>query len=116
MREEKPALELPENVSLWEAEKIVYTFRAVKDRFDLDLFGEAIAGVNPHSGYAYIWSDSFPVSFFMPINCELQQSDVWALWTDPENGTEYEAQITDFDSIDGLNKWVEDCEAGRIEA
>lgn len=116
MSKEKPALELPENVSLWEAEKIIYTFRAVKDRFDLDLFGDAIAGVNPHSGYAYIWSESFPASFCMPIDCGLQHSDVWALWIDPENGTEYWAQITDFDSIDGLNKWVENCEAGRIEA
>lgn len=101
---------LPGDCTAWEAEKIMYIFKALRQRLNLDLWGEAETGVNPNSGYSWVWSEDYPVSFYMPINCDLQESDVWVLWSNPENGDEQEAQLTDFNSVEDIYDWVKEQE------
>lgn len=110
MRKEKPVQEFPAEVGLWEAEKIMFIFRAVKDRLDVDLWGSAMTGVNPNSGYSWVWSEDVPVSFYMPISCELKHDEVYVLWSDPEDGEEFEAELTQFTSLDEICEWIEICE------
>lgn len=102
---------IPANAGEWEAEKIMYIFKAVRNVLGLQLWGEAQTGVNPNSGYSWVWSEDYPVSFYMPISCEIRPEDVYVLWSNPDNGDETEAQLTDFHSIDDIYKWVEELEA-----
>ncbi len=102
---------LPANACEWDAEKIMYIFKAVKNILGIQLWGEAQTGINQKSGNVWVWSEDYPVCFFMPISCELQPDDVWVNWSDPDDGEEHEAQLTDFHSIDDIYAWVEKLEA-----
>lgn len=106
--------QFPAECGEWEAEKIMYIFKAVRQCLGETLWGNAMTGVNPNSGYSWVWSEDYPVSFYMPINCELQPNDVYVLWSNPEDGEEHERQLTDFHSMDDIYSWVEELE--KVEA
>lgn len=102
---------LPANIGEWEAEKIMYIFKAVRRVLGIDLWGESYTGVNPNSGYSWVWSEDYPVSFYMPIQCELTPDDVYVMWTNPNDGEEHELELTKFNSLDSLYQWVEKLES-----
>ena len=92
----------------WEQEKAMYLIRCAHDLgMDTSTYGEL--AVNPNSGYTYLWLEDYPFTLHMPINCELKKEDVWAMWTNPDNGDEEEITLSDH-SLNDLYEWVKDLE------
>lgn len=84
----------------WEREKALFLIETAENLgMELDSFGEI--GVNQHSGYTYIWSENYPFTLFMPINCELTRDDVFVLFTNFDNGDEEEIILGDM-SLDDI--------------
>lgn len=110
MRDEnKSVIEFGTEIGPWEFEKISYIFKAVRERFGIDLWEKGTyVGVNPNSGYSWVWNENYPVSWYMPINCELRHEDVYALWSNPEDGEEHENEISNFSTADEIWKWVDE--------
>ena len=76
----------------WERQKAVFIIGvAEKLGMNLDSYGEV--AVNKNSGYTYLWSEDYNFSLYMPINCELDVKDIYALWTSSEDGHEEETSI-----------------------
>jgi len=108
-RDEKSVIEFGTEIGPWEFEKISYIFRAVRERFGIDLWVKGTqVGVNPNSGYSWVWNEDYPVSWYMPINCELRHEDVYAHWSNPDDGQEHECEISEFHSADDIWAWVDE--------
>jgi hypothetical protein len=108
-RDQRGLIEFDVKIGPWEFEKISYIFRAVRERFGIDLWVHGTqVGVNPNSGCSWVWNEDYPVSWYMPINCELRHEDVYALWSNPENGDEHECEISAFNSADDIWEWVDE--------
>ena len=87
----------------WEREKITYLLGIAQELgMDLDY---GCAGVNPNSGYSYIWSENYSFSLYMPINCELIKQDIYVLWTNPEDGEETEIALNN-QTLEELENWA----------
>ncbi len=96
-----------------EMEKCMYMFKILREKFELNLWNDKstwLAG-NQNSGYAWIYGENLPVSFYMPINCDLVPSDIYVLWTNPEDGEEIEESLANFSNMDGIYSWVEELAA-----
>jgi hypothetical protein len=93
----------------WERKKAIYLLHSA-EQFGLQTSEHTQIGVNPHSGNTWVWDEMWPVSLFMTIFCDLEQSSVWVCWTNPEDGDEHEDQLTSFQDLDALNKWVRNLE------
>lgn len=100
------------NLGSWETEKALYLCKVAKSTLDWDLTDYGTCDVNPNSGYTYLWLESQPVCLYMEINCKLSESDIWVMWTNPENGEEVEESLDKFESMIEIYKWVEDLEKG----
>jgi hypothetical protein len=110
--ESKSVIEFGIEIGPWEFEKISYIFKAVRERFGIDLWEKGTqVGVNPNSGYSWVWSENYPVSWYMPINCELTHEHVFAAWSNSEDGKEHEMEIVHFHNQDEIWQWCEECEA-----
>ena len=98
----------------WEREKAVFLIGVAEDLgMNIDSYGEV--AVNPNSGYTYIWLEDFDFSLYMPINCELVKSDVWALWSNPNNGAEIEKQLEEDTTLEDLEQWANELNEGVEE-
>jgi len=76
----------------WERQKAMYLIQIAEELgMDIDSYGEI--GVNPNSGYTYIWLEDYQFSLYMPIDCELTKGDIWVNYSSPENGEEYEIPL-----------------------
>jgi len=104
------------NMGEWETEKALYLCKVAKSTLNWKLNGYGICDVNPNSGYTYLWLEDYPVCLFMPINCLLCESDIFVLYTDSYNGTEYEEQLDCFADMNEIYKWVADIEAHEKHA
>ena len=74
---------------------------------NLDCYGEI--GVNNNSGYTYLWLEDYNFTLYMPINCELSKNDIYALWTNMENGDEDEMTLGN-STIEDIEEWITECE------
>jgi len=88
----------------WERKKAIFLMY-ISDNLGYDL-SNAEVDVNSSSGYVYVWSEDFNFSLYMPINCDLIKSDVWALWTNSEDGEEIEFNLKDDTTLKNLEDWV----------
>ena len=94
-----------ENMCDWEIQKGAYLILKAKQLgMNLNSYGEL--AVNPNSGYTYLWLEDYSFSLFMPIWCELTDEDVFVNYFDHITGNEIEEQLSEFSSIDEINKWV----------
>jgi hypothetical protein len=89
----------------WEMQKAVFLQKVAID-IGMDLTGYGEIGVNPNSGYTYIWLEDYNFSLYMPISCELKITDVSALYTDPEDGTETELDLTTDTTLSDIEDWI----------
>ena len=89
-----------ENMVKWEREKAIYLMGIAED-LGMDLDGYGCLSVNQNSGYTYLWLEDYPFSLAMPINCELQKSDVMVWFTNYENGDEEYIDLNDL-TLDDL--------------
>lgn len=89
----------------WEIQKSAYlVLKAKQLGMHLDGYGEL--AVNSNSGNTYLWLEDYNFSLFMPINCELTDEDVFVNYFDHITGNEIEEQLSEFSSIDEINKWI----------
>jgi hypothetical protein len=72
----------------------------------MNLSGYGVADENPNSGYTYLWLEDYPFSLFMSSNSD----EVWALWSNPEDGEETVTNVIDGMTLDNLYDWVQQLE------
>ena len=87
----------------WEQRKALYLQSVALD-LHIDLDNMIEVGVNPNSGYTYLFSYELPFVLYLPISCELNKNDVWVLTTDNMTGEEYERTLGDATQSD-LELW-----------
>ena len=93
----------------WERQKAIFMMH-IAEQFGLKLSKYTELGANLNSGNTWLWDEDWSVCLFMPINCELKASDIWVCWSNPESGEEHELQLSEFDNILEMNKWVQELE------
>jgi len=96
----------------WEQEKALFIVQIAK-KLGIDTSGYGELAVNITSGYTYLWLEDYNFTLYMPINCNLDKSDVWALHTDSENGNESEYQLKDDTTLEDLTQWANSCPQGE---
>lgn len=98
----------------WERQKAIFMMHEA-EQFGLKLSKYSQIGVNPHSGYTWVWDEDWSICLYMPIDCELQTSDIWVCWTNPDDGEEYEETLKSFSTIDEMHYWVAQLEKALQE-
>ena len=68
----------------------------------MDVGGYGEADENKHSGNVYLWLEDYPFTLFIGLG----QDDIYALWTNYENGDEYETAV-DGHNLESLIGWCE---------
>jgi hypothetical protein len=94
----------------WERKKAIYLMNVAENELNMDLDGYGEIGVNNNSGNVYLWIENFNFSLFMPINCELQLTDIYVHHFNFETGKESEKLLTDFDNIKDIYNWIDELE------
>lgn len=95
----------------WERKKAIYLLD-VADDLGMDTGGYGELAVNPNSGYTYLWLEDYGFTLYMPIDCELQKEDVYAIWINTYNGEEVELSLTESTTLEDLEDWVQELEEG----
>ncbi len=90
----------------WEQRKAFYLIQIAQE-LGMDISGYGEIGVNNNSGYTYLWLEDYMFTLFMPINCELTKTDVWAIWSTPSDGTEEEMELESSTTLQDLQDWAE---------
>jgi hypothetical protein len=72
----------------------------------MNLSSYGFADENPNSGYTYLWLEDYPFTLYMYSDSE----DVWACWSNPEDGEESVTEVIDGMNLDLLYDWVYDLE------
>ena len=93
----------------WEGQKAIFMMH-IAEQFGFETSKHTQIGVNPNSGNTWVWDEFWSVCLYMPINCDLKMSDIWVCWTNPESGEEHELQLSEFENILEMNKWVQELE------
>jgi len=69
----------------------------------MDISGYGYADENSNSGYIYLWLEDYAFTLFIrPCGGD----EVEALWTNPENGDEYEVNVAD-KTLSVLEQWAD---------
>lgn len=101
------------NMGNWERQKAVFLMGVAEEiGYSLEGYGEV--AVNSNSGYVYIWSENYSFSLYMPISCELQKSDIYALWSCGNCGTEEEYNLTKEDDLNTIEEEINKIEKEHI--
>jgi hypothetical protein len=95
-----------EKLSGWELTKAIYLVKQAKV-LGMALNGYGEIDVNPNSGYTYLWSEDYPFTLYMEIDCRLNEHDIWVLYTDSDNGDEIEKRLSEFEDIDAIYTWID---------
>ena len=90
----------------WELEKAIFLQKTAVD-LGIDVSGYGEVSVNPNSGYTYLWLEDYNFTLYMSISCELIKTDIWALWTNPEDGEEIEIALKKNTTLNTLETWAE---------
>ena len=72
----------------------------------MDISGYGFADVNNNSGYTYLWLEDYPFTLFIGLG----SVDIWALWSNREDGEETVTNVIDEMSLDNLYDWVSELE------
>jgi hypothetical protein len=88
-------------------------------RLGRDLSGYGLADVNPNSGNVYIWLEDYSTTLYIGLGSE----NVYALWSCPYCGEEFEMVVSSDTTKEELEEWVdtltrndgEHCESCEIE-
>jgi hypothetical protein len=90
----------------WEQRKAFYLIQIAQE-LGMNISGYGEIGVNNNSGYTYLWLEDYMFTLFMPIHCELTKTDVWAIWSNPSDGTEEEMELESSTTLQDLQDWAE---------
>ena len=94
------------NIGSWELQKAGFLISEA-GRLGMDVSGYGTADVNQNSGYTYLWLEDYSFCLYMPINCKLVKTDIWAIWSDPEDGEEHEMQLEAGTRLSDIEDWAE---------
>lgn len=95
----------------WERQKAIFLMgEAEKLGISLGEKSYGEVAVNSSSGYVYLYEEMLSFSLYMPINCELKKSDIYASWTCSECGQEEETQLTESDRLTDIEERIADIE------
>lgn len=78
----------------------------------MDLSGYGFADVNNNSGYTYLWLEDYPFTLFIGLGSD----EVWACWSNPEDGEETVTNVLDEMTLNNLYDWVNELETESEEA
>lgn len=93
----------------WERKKAVFIMGVAEDLgIDLNSYGEV--AVNQNSKYTYLWSENHNFSLYMPIDCELIKTEIYALWSCPECGQEEEYNLNENDNLKDIEEAINEIE------
>ena len=98
----------------WEIEKASFLILTAK-RLGMDISGYGELNVNPNSGYTYLWLEDYCFTLYMPISCDLKESDIWVLWTNMEDGEEIEKTLDEFSDLREIETWCQELYNGIEE-
>lgn len=98
----------------WERSKAIFLLN-VADNLGMNTSCYGELSVNPNSGYTYLWLEDYNFTLYMPINCELEKTEVYALWTNSEDGEETEIQLEENTSLKDLEEWTLKLQKGESE-
>jgi len=94
----------------WEMQKATFLlFIAQRLQMDVNSVG-SIVSVNENSGHTYLWCEDYNFTLFMPIDCELNKTGVYVMWTNNETGEETEECLTEFNNLKDIENWVNELE------
>ena len=90
----------------WVRKKAMFLMDTAEDLgMDTEGYGE-LAENTTSSGYTYLWLEDYGFTLYMPISCDLKKTDVYALWTNMDDGEEVEMQLKDDTTLEDLEAWV----------
>ena len=93
----------------WERKKAIYLLSVAEDLgINTSSYGEL--DVNSSSGYTYLWVEDYNFSLYMPINCDLVKTDIYALWSCSECGQEEETSLKADDSLNDIIERINEIE------
>lgn len=75
----------------------------------MDIGGYGEASENTNSGNVYLWLEDYPFTLYIGLGSD----DIYALWTDFDNGDEEEYEVEASTTLDDLYKWCKDLDAQR---
>jgi hypothetical protein len=97
----------------WELEKALYLIQTANNlKMDLE---DTEVNVNNNSGYVYLYNEFYNFCLYMNINCELQKSDVYVIYTDMETGAEIHASLNTFKDLKDIENWCYNLEYNNIK-
>lgn len=76
----------------------------------MDVSGYGFADENQGSGYVYLWLEDYQFTLFIRPCCD---DAIEALWTNPDNGEEFEIDVEDM-SLTDLEQWADDLYAEEV--
>lgn len=100
-------MKISEKLQGWELDKALYLIK-VANQINMDLSEYTIVDVNNTSGYVYLFDDNYNFSLYMPINCDLIKDDIYALYTDFDNGDEHEIDLSSINDVEQIENWIDD--------
>lgn len=93
------------NMGEWELQKASFLMLEAS-KLGMKITGYGQCDVNQSSGNTYLWLEDYNFCLFMPINCELVKSDIYASYSCPINGEETELALEDKTTLKDLEKWA----------
>ena len=75
-------------------------------RLEMDISGYGVADENQNSGNVYLWLEDYPFTLYIGLS---DDDRIHAMWTNPDNGDEYEIESFD-NNLDDLYQWVQELE------
>jgi hypothetical protein len=100
-------MKISEKLQGWELDKALYLIK-VANSINMELSEYTIVDVNNNSGYVYLFDDNYNFSLYMPINCDLIKDDVYALYTDFDNGDEHEIDLSTINDVSQIDLWIDE--------
>jgi hypothetical protein len=93
------------NMCDWERQKAVFLLSEA-EKLGMNTSEYGMLDVNPNSGYTYLWLEEYNFALYMPIDCELDKSEIMALWTNPEDGEELKLHLNNSTTLNRLENWA----------
>jgi hypothetical protein len=95
-------MEIKSNLCSNATRKIGLLITAASD-LGMDISGYGFADENQNSGNVYLWLEDYPFTLYIGLGSD----DIYASWSNPENGDEEEIAIAGM-SLTDLDAWATD--------
>lgn len=94
-------MEIKSNLCANAVRKVAMLITKASD-LGMDVSGYGFADENQNSGNVYLWLEDYSFTLYIGLGSD----DIYAMWTNPEDGEEHEVEVDDL-SLSDLNDWCE---------